>query len=50
MKKDQKEIFKNLDKKEHPLKALYPVSAIIYDFLEKNGKARILGNKRRSGC
>ncbi len=37
--------YKELDKKEHPLKALYPAAAVIYRLLEKKGKTDILGNK-----
>lgn len=37
--------YKNLDKKEHPLKIFYPAAAMIYGYLEKKNKTDILGDK-----
>ena len=41
--------YEKLDKKEHPLRRLYPVAALIYGFLEKKKKTDIFGNRRMYG-
>ena len=40
--------YRDLDKKEHPLKFLYPAAAAVYSFLEKRGKTDILGDSETS--
>ena len=45
MREKHNDPYKDLDKKEHPLKMLYPVAAVIYGFLEKRGKTDIFGDK-----
>ncbi len=47
-KKSEGDIYGNLDKKEHPLKFMYPVAAAIYSFLEKRGKTDIFGDREVS--